>query len=119
MNFLFAFLLASFSGLYTSLWGAFKDTPFEGFKPGTFPRSVYFGAVFFLVLFVIPIYNERLLGLRYFHIFFLMMGLERIAAEIYKGFFRTENQDKYFVPSRITFLGKFVAITRRLNYSAS
>lgn len=109
MNFPFAFILASLSGLYTSLWGAFKDSPYEGFKPGTFPRSVYFSAVFFLVLFALPFYRERLVGLHYFHIFFLMMGMERIIAEIYKGFFRTEDQDKYFVPSRITLLGKFVA----------
>ena len=37
------------------------------------------------------------------------MGLERFLAELYKGFFRTEDQAKYFVPSRITFLGRYVA----------
>ena len=37
------------------------------------------------------------------------MGMERIISKIYKGFFPTENQDKYFIPSRLTFLGKFIA----------
>ena len=36
------------------------------------------------------------------------MGIERFLAETYKGFFRTEDQEKYFVPSRITFFGRHV-----------
>jgi len=38
----------------------------------------------------------------------LVMGLERFIAELYKGFFRREDQRKYFVPSRITFFGRQV-----------
>jgi hypothetical protein len=37
------------------------------------------------------------------------MGIERGGTEIYKGFFRKENQDKYFIPSRITFFGKHIS----------
>jgi hypothetical protein len=37
------------------------------------------------------------------------MGIERISTEIYKGFFRKESQDKYFIPSRITFFGKYIS----------
>ena len=96
------------SGLYTSLWGAFKDAPFEGFKRWTFPRSIYFHLVILLMLYTLPVFRERLAALSLFQIFFLIMGLERFVAELYKGFFRTEDQDKYFVPSRITFLGKYV-----------
>ena len=36
------------------------------------------------------------------------MGIERFIAELYKGFFRKEDQSKYFVPSRITFFGRQV-----------
>ena len=48
------------------------------------------------------------MSLKLFQVFFLIMGLERFLAELYKGFFRTEDQDKYFVPSRITFFGRHV-----------
>jgi hypothetical protein len=106
-----------FSGLYTSLWGAFKDCPFEGFKPHTFPRSVYFHLVILLMLFALPFFRVRFEALGLFQVFFLIMGLERFIAELYKGFFRTEDQDKYFVPSRITFLGKYVG-SDLLRYAA-
>ena len=48
------------SGLYTSLWGAFKDSPYEDFKPRTFPRSIYFHVVIFLVLYALPPCRDNL-----------------------------------------------------------
>lgn len=108
MNIYLAFAVSLVSGLYTSFWGAFKDSPFEDFKPQTFPRSVYFHAVIFAALYFIPLFHTAFVGLKLFQVFFLIMGLERFLAELYKGFFRTEDQGKYFVPSRITFFGKHV-----------
>ncbi|MBT3605071.1 MAG: hypothetical protein HOE48_23390 [Candidatus Latescibacteria bacterium] len=108
MNIYLGFLVSLVSGLYTSFWGAFKDSPFEDFKKPTFPRSVYFHAVIFVALYFIPLFQASFAVLKYFQIFFLVMGLERFLAELYKGFFRTEDQSKYFVPSRITFFGKHV-----------
>lgn len=102
------FVITAISGLYTSLWGAFKDSPYEGFKPKTFPRSVYFNVAILAVLYAMPMLHERVVALGLFQLFFLTMGLERFLAEIYKGFFRTEDQTKYFVPSRITFFGHHV-----------
>ncbi len=109
MNLLVPFAVSSVSGLYTSLWGAFKDCPYEGFKAKTFPRSIYFNAVIYLSIYFIPVLHERIQNLSLFQIFFLVMGLERGIAEFYKGFLRTEDQKKYFVPSRITFFGRYVA----------
>ncbi len=100
-------LVSVLSGLYTSLWGAFKDSPYEGLKKKTFPRSVYFSVVIFLIIYFIS--ETILLEISLLHLFFVVMGIERIASEIHKGFFRTEPQDKYFVPSRITFFGKYVS----------
>ena len=94
------------SGLYTSLWGAFKDGPYEGYKPRTFPRSVYFSVALFGILYWLPVFEPHVSSLKLFQLFFLVMGLERFLAELYKGFFRKEDQAKYFVPSRITFLGR-------------
>ncbi|MDA0710053.1 MAG: hypothetical protein O3B73_07585 [bacterium] len=108
MNIYLGFMISLVSGLYTSLWGAFKDSPFEDFKPHTFPRSIYFHAVIFAALFAIPLFHDAFVELKFFQLFFLVMGLERFLAELYKGFFRTEDQTKYFVPSRITFFGKYV-----------
>ena len=45
MDVLARFGVSLISGLYTSLWGAFKDAPYEGLKAATFPRSIYFHLV--------------------------------------------------------------------------
>ena len=108
MHFIVTFAVAIVSGLYTSLWGAFKDSPYENFKPGTFPRSVYFNIAILLPLYFVPYFRDNFQHLGLVQIFFLIMGIERFLAELYKGFFRTEDQDKYFVPSRITFFGRYV-----------
>ncbi len=108
MNLFIRLTVSIISGLYTSLWGAFKDSPYEGLKPKTFPRSIYFHIVIFFLLYGLPFFRDSFSKLGLFQIFFLIMGLERFIAELYKGFFRTEDQSKYFVPSRITFLGSYV-----------
>ncbi len=100
------FLVAALSGLYTSLWGAFKDSPWEGFKPRTFPRSILFSLVIFGGLQLVPTLRERVDGLGLAQLFFLVMGLERFLTELYKGCFRTEPQEKYFVPSQLAILGR-------------
>lgn len=108
VSFFIQLAVSAVSGLYTSLWGAFKDSPYEDLKPRTFPRSIYFNVVIFLALYFIPFFHAEIMALDLVELFFLIMGLERFLAELYKGFFRTENQDKYFVPSRITFMGRYV-----------
>ncbi len=99
-------LVAALSGLYTSLWGAFKDAPWEGFKPRTFPRSILLSLVLFAGLAAIPTLAGRVAGLGLVQLFFLVMGLERFLTELYKGCFRSEPQDKYFVPSQLAILGR-------------
>jgi len=108
MHFAIEFAVIVVSGAYTSLWGAFKDGPYEGFKPTTFPRSVYFHVAIFLPLYFLPVFSTYVGHLGLIQLFLLVMGIERFLAEIYKGFFRTEDQSKYFVPSRITFFGRYV-----------
>ena len=109
MSFLTPLVASLVSGLYTSLWGAFKDCPYEGFKPRTFPRSVYFNLAAFLLLYYTPAFRHEFRGLGVAQIFFVVMGIERALAELYKGFFRREDQAKYFVPTRMTFFGRYVA----------
>lgn len=99
-------LVITLSGLYTCLWGAFKDSPYEDFKPITFWRSVLFSwgiwGAFSYVLPTLSFFGE----LNHVQLFFFVMGIERFLAELYKGFFRVEDQSKYFIPSRVTFFGK-------------
>jgi hypothetical protein len=109
MSFAFSLTVSIISGLYTSLWGAFKDCPYEGYKPKIFPRSIYFHVAILVPLYFVPHFRDNFYYLGLVQIFYLVMGLERFLAEIYKGFFRTEDQAKYFVPSRITFFGHHVA----------
>ncbi|MCB0271897.1 MAG: hypothetical protein KDD46_02655 [Bdellovibrionales bacterium] len=101
-------LIAFVSGTYTSLWGAFKDSPYETFKPKTFPRSILFSLIIYVLLMEVLGQSLRVQLLSYVQLFFLVMGIERFISEIYKGFFRIEDQSKYFIPSRITFFGKHV-----------
>ncbi len=100
------FAVAALSGLYTSLWGAFKDSPWEGFERRTFPRSIVFSVAIFAALLLVPPLAERVSGLGFVALFFLVMGLERFLTELYKGCFREERQEKYFVPSALTLLGR-------------
>ena len=97
---------AALSGLYTSAWGAFKDSPWEGYKPRTFPRSILFSLGILGLLVAVPPLRERVLALDLVPLFFLVMGLERFLTELYKGCFREEPQDKYFVPSELHLLGR-------------
>lgn len=108
MNIVQNFSISIISGLYTSLWGAYKDSPYEGFKLATFPRSITFSAFIFLVLNIVPSLESDLKTLYLSQIFFLIMGIERTISEVYKGFFRNEDQGKYKIPSRITFFGKHI-----------
>lgn len=88
------------------MWGAFKDSPYEGFKPKTFPRSILFSLIIFALIYVFKQPDVAQVGC--VKIFFLVMGLERFSSEIYKGFFRHEDQSKYFIPSRMAFFGRLV-----------
>ena len=108
MHFAIEFAVIVVSGAYTSLWGAFKDGPYEGFKPKTFPRSVYFHIAIFLPLYFLPIFSAHVGHLGLIQLFFLVMGIERFPAEIYRLLPHRRSVPAYFVPSRITFFGRYV-----------
>ena len=81
MSFAISLAITVLSGLYTSLWGAFKDSPFERFKPATFPRSIYFSIAIFLALYFLPFFRADFQALGLFQLFFLVMGVERFLAD--------------------------------------
>jgi len=92
------------SGLFTASWGAYKDAPLEGFSQKSFWRSMAFSVGILGVL-----RSLALAPLGVFRLFFVVMGIERIAIEIYKPCFRREDQGKYLIPQDMSFLGLHVA----------
>lgn len=99
MKFFCAALFVSVvSGLFTSAWGAFKDAPYERFSRRSFWRSIAFSVGILVLLFSIGSLRARVLQLQLVDVFFLVMGIERIAIEIYKPCYRREDQSKYGSP---------------------
>jgi hypothetical protein len=112
-----ALAVAAVSGLYTAVWGAFKDAPYEGFKARSFPRSVLTSVTVMLLVFGIAPLRERVLMLSLFHLFLFTMGMERILNEIYKACFRglalggrapDDDPDRFQIPQRLAFFGRRV-----------
>ena len=98
--------MAALAGLFTSAWGAFKDAPYEGFSKGSFVRSLLFSVGILGSLWgLVP---ARLHQLQLVEVFFLVMGVERIAIEIYKPCFRREDQTKYLIPQDFRFFGRHI-----------
>lgn len=98
--------MAALAGLFTAAWGAFKDAPYEGFSKGSFVRSLLFSLGILGSLWVMV--PARLAQLQLVEVFFLVMGVERIAIEIYKPCFRREDQTKYLIPQDFSFFGRHV-----------
>lgn len=103
MSIVFAVLLALIGGTHAATWGAFKDTPFEGFKVASFVRSIVVAVVVAVVLAtatdlettIAPIV---LLGLLY--------ATERLATELWKSFLREDDQAAYAIPMRVAVMGR-------------
>ncbi len=100
MNAIVATTVSMVSGLFTASWGAYKDAPLEGFKHRSFWRSIAFSVA---ILGVLRALGSSPAGM--FRLFFVIMGIERLAIEIYKPCFRKEDHGKYFIPQNMSFLG--------------
>ena len=103
MSTVYVVVLALICGTHAATWGAFKETPFEGFKPASFVRSIVVAVVAAVFLAtatdlestVAPIV---LVGLLY--------ATERLATELWKSFVREDDQSAYAIPMRIAVLGR-------------
>src|SRR5687768_168392 len=93
------------SGTHTAIWGMYKDAVHEGFTVRTFVRSIVIGAVVAALvqaLFRLPIPTPGALVL----LFGLAYAGERAVVEIWKTFFRDEDQSKYFIPMQFAIGGE-------------
>jgi hypothetical protein len=95
--------LGTLTGLHAATWGAFKDSPFEGFRMRSFARSIALGSAVGAVLGAASTLDSTesvvvLVGLLY-------TG-ERLATEWWKTFLREDPQSKYAIPMRLAVLGR-------------
>ncbi len=96
-------VLGGLTGLHAATWGAFKDTPFEGFRRSSFSRSVVLGVGLALVVATtLPDVSSQavivLVGLLY--------AAERLATEWWKAFLREDPQSAYTIPMRLAVGGR-------------
>jgi hypothetical protein len=96
-------LVGSLGGLHAASWGAFKDSPFEGFKPASFGRSVALGLTASLVLALTTDLDSirsvlLLIGICY--------ALERLTTEWWKSIVREDEQSAYSIPMRLAVHGQ-------------
>jgi len=103
MNQLLLCLVGLMCGLHAATWGGFKDSPFEGFKPPSFVRSILLGLGSALAICVATDLESTqsvlvLVGLCYV--------LERFATEWWKAIVREDDQGAYSIPMRLAVRGR-------------
>lgn len=110
---IFDFILATFGGLITASWGAYKDSPYEGFSPFSFVRSVVVTSLYYF-------------GLKYFlthnnfssHPLLVMLSaiaFERLTQEFNKAFIRkTQRENTYKIPQLFHYMGNVFSYVERL-----
>lgn len=103
MSVVAAGLLGLMTGLHTATWGAYKDSPFEGFKWRSFLRSVLLGAAVATAVALTTTWEDDLHPL-------VLVGLfytgERLATEWWKTIVREDDQEAYTIPMRLGYRGR-------------
>jgi hypothetical protein len=97
-------LIGILAGIHAISYGAYKDSPYEGFKPVRVVREILIaGAIGFLFSVFQWARNEE-----YFIVFLIIFALSRLVTEFYKLFIRVENQSLYKIPTQIHYYGKVI-----------
>src|SRR5215213_4355146 len=92
------------SGLHAACWGMYKDAPHEGFTLRTYSRSALLGLIVGGVVgAVIPL--EAGTPSDAAVLFGVIYVVERALAELYKTFYRQQDQSKYAIPMQFAILG--------------
>ena len=104
MNTLSIALIGLLTGLHAATWGGFKDSPFEGFRPSSFVRSIALGLLAALALALFTDLENGQPTL------LLIVGLcyagERLATEWWKSIVREDDQTAYSIPMRLAVHGR-------------
>jgi hypothetical protein len=100
-------VIGCLSGTHAASWGMYKDAPHEGFERRKYLRSVVLGtAVGAGLAMVLPIQPARPAGAVL--LFGSAYAVERALAELYKTFFRREDQSKYTIPMQLAIRGRVI-----------
>ena len=105
MSTTYVVILALLAGTHAATWGAFKDSPFEGFKPVSFVRSIVVAVVVAVALASATDLETTMAPVVFVGVLY---GVERLATELWKSFLREDDQDAYAIPMRIAILGRIV-----------
>jgi hypothetical protein len=95
-------LVGALAGLHAATWGAYKDSPYEGFTASRFLRSVVVGTVCATLV-------GRLLGMEGASLLVLVgvcYAAERLVTEWWKAVLRENPQSAFTIPMRLAFLGR-------------
>jgi len=103
MSIVYAVLLALLAGTHAATWGAFKDSPFEGFRVTSFVRTIVVAVVAAAALAAATDLETTLAPIVLIGVLY---ATERLATELWKSFLREDNQDAYTIPMRIALLGR-------------
>jgi hypothetical protein len=102
MHLLITLALAWAAALHGALYGAWKDSPFESFKPGSFIRELIIATAVGAALSIV---DRRASP---FMLFLAAFTLCRIVTEFYKMFVRREPQEVYRIPTQVHWIGRVV-----------
>lgn len=94
-------------GLHCATWGMYKDAPHEGFTWTTYVRSPIVASLIAVGL-VLGTDLDVTTAAGITVLFGVTYGLERACLEVYKSFFRVEEQSKYTIPMQFAIRGKVV-----------
>ncbi len=107
MQLLLALVVGHVAGTHTATWGMYKDSPHEGFTYRKYFRSILLAGVIGLLLYIVTgLELTRPGGLLL--LFGMTYTLERAVTELWKTFFREEDQSKYFIPMQFHIFGRVV-----------
>jgi hypothetical protein len=102
MTLVAAVLLGLVAGLHTASWGAFKDSPFEGFSLARFLRSIVLSTAAAVAIIASGVTS----GLSVLVVVGLCVAVERLATEWWKAILRDDDQSAYTIPMRLGFRGR-------------
>lgn len=90
------------TGLHAASWGAFKDSPFEGFRWLSYLRSIAVGWVAAGAVAA----TGRAIGSEPVVLIGLLYAMERLSTEWWKTFVRHDDQSAYSIPMRLGYQGR-------------